>query len=913
MKKSIYFKILVYSGIISFLIHSSPSDIFALDPVKEFNEYLIRTWTTKSGLPQNTINALVQTHDAYIWIGTPSGLARFDGVRFRIFTRMNTPVLKNDRILALYEDQNNALWIGTDGGGLYSYKDGLWKNYSTKNGLSNNHVKTITGDWQGNLWVGTEYGLNRFNKDGIQIFTTQNGLFDNIITALTTDSWGNLWIGAFRGGLAKFKDKVIHVYDYDDGLLNLTVNAITADQVGNIWIGTLEGFYCKRQGEEIIRQVPRAVYTLVTSIIEDEQGALWLATMTDGLNRLYNGSISGYSSEDGFPDDYVRCLIKDGDGNIWIGTDTGGLIQLKERKVYNITSENGLPQNAVSVVLQDHAGTFWIGVRNSGLCKMKNGKIVKVIDKKSGLSSNRIKALFEDNAGSLWIGTEGGGINRLRQGNITRLTTKQGLSSNNISAILEDNTDAIWIGTDNGLNKFSAGRIHIYNKKSGLSNQYIRVLLEGRDGSLYAGARGGLFKLSDDSFIKLNDKNQDTDFDVVSLYEDGEGVLWIGTNGSGLKRWFNGEMKSCTSVDGLHDNHIFSITEDDSGYIWLSSYSGVLKIKRKELNDFFENKISAVTPTCYDEAEGMISRHCIGESQPTVWKAETGKLYYPTVKGISIFNPKNIDIKTEPPSILIEDVIVGNHSIINEMPASIPFSTNRVEFRFTAFDFSAPGKIRFKYKLEGHDPDFIYVKPNSKRVADYFDLDQGKYRFIVKSANNDGIWNEQGAVFEFEILSPIYMNPIFYIVSVLIFLSIGGGVFLIQRKSKIKKQLAKYKTSTLDPERAEQAAPKLIHLMEEEKLFLNPDLTLKDLAQKLRIHYNHLSRIINERFGVSYNDFINQYRIEEVKQRLTAPEEKNKTVLEIMYDTGFYSKSVFNTAFKKFTGMTPSEYRKKYS
>lgn len=906
-------KINIFFRIFSFQILFLSSELLALDPAKDLNEYLIRTWTTGSGLTQNTIEALVQTHDGYIWIGTPSGLSRFDGVQFKTFTRWNTPALKNDRILALYEDRDDVLWVGTDGGGLCSYKNGFWKNYTDKDGLSNNHVRVITGDWQGNLWVGTEYGLNRLSMDGFEIYTTRDGLYDNIVTALTMDDWGNLWIGTMRGGLAEFNERIIHVYDYDDGLLNMAVHAVSADHMGNIWIGTLEGLYTLKQEEETVRPVSGTAYTPITSIVEDKLGSLWIGTMVDGLKRMREGLMAGYSNEDRFPDDFIHDLFCDGDGNIWIGTDTGGLVQLKESRVKNITRENGLPENAVCAVLQDHEGTFWIGMRNCGLCRLKDERIIKIIDKKSGLSSDRVRVLFEDRTDCLWVGTEGGGINRLQNGKIALLDSRHGLSSDHITAILQDSAGAFWIGTDNGLNRLSDGKIRIYDSRIGLTNEYIRSLLESRGGILYIGTRGGLYTQSGSSFIQLNPEARDSVFDVISLYEDSDGVLWIGTNGSGLKRWFHGEMTSCTTEEGLTDNYIFSITEDDRGNLWMSSYSGVFRVTRKELSDFSENKIPSITPTCYDEVDGMVSQQCSGGGQPSFWKTNTSRLYYPTSMGISVFDPKSLQIKSDPPEVIVEDVLADDISVFSEEKISLSYRCDRVEIFFTAFDFSAPGKIRFRYKLEGYDPDFVAVNPNEKRVAEYLNLDSGPYRFIVKAGNNDGLWNEQGAAITFEILSSVYKHPIFHIILVVVLLSMSGGGMYIRHKKKIRKRLEKYKTSTLDPERADKLIPKLLHQMEEEKIFLNPDLTLRDLSQRLRIHYNHLSRIINERFGLSYNDFINKYRIEEAKRRLSDPEDKKKTVSEIMDDSGFYSKSVFNTAFKKFTGMTPSEYRKKNS
>lgn len=886
-------------------------DLLAQAPAKELDGYQLRLWTIESGLPQNTVNALVQAQEGYVWIGTPAGLARFDGVQFKIFSRRNTPALKNDRILALHEDGNKVLWIGTDGGGLCSYHNGVWKSYTTQDGLSNNHVRAIVSDWQGNLWAGTEYGLNRLSIDGLKVYTTQDGLYDDIITALALDIWGNLWIGTLRGGVARFKDNVMRVYSTKDGLQNMAVYSLSADNAGNIWIGTMEGLYILKQDEEIIRSVRGTAYTPVTSILKDDQGNIWAGTMADGLKRMIGNNLAAFSAADAFPDDFIRSLIIDRSGNIWIGTDTGGLIQLKEAKVRSVTKEKGLPENAVQAVLEDHEGIFWVGTRNSGLCRMRKDKVIEVIDKEKGLSSNRIRSLGEDSRGALWIGTEGGGVNRLEKRKVIRLTAEDGLPSDNITAILEDGAGAVWIGTDRGLKKLANGKIPKIDSQDFLAGRHIRVLRRSPQGILYAGTREGLFMLVDRDFKKIP-VDDEPEMDVLSLDEDGDGVLWIGTNGNGLKRWFDGKMTSYTTETGLDDNYIFSLTEDNQGNLWMSTNSGILRVSRQELNDFSGKKLNSIFPARYDEADGLPSRQCAGECQPSCWRTGDNRLYYPTVKGLAIFDLKSISTPAGPPGVVIEDVLAGDESILGKQGIALSSKVKTLEFRFTAFDFTAPEKIRFRYKLEGRDNDFVDAAPPENREARYLGLKAGRYRFLITAANNDGLWNEQAASFEFTVLPPIYRKPLFYAALILIILTLSGSGLFIRYKKQLKKRRQKYKTSSLGPGKAEEIIPKLLCLMEEEKLFLDPDLTLRELSQRLRVHYNHLSRIINERFGLSYNDFINRYRIEEAKRKMAAPEEKESTILDILLSSGFYSKSVFNTAFKKFTGMTPSEYRKRH-
>ena len=502
-------------------------------------------------------------------------------------------------------------------------------------------------------------------------------------------------------------------------------------------------------------------------------------------------------------------------------------------------------------------------------------------------------------------------MNILQNGQIRQIKSENGIFSNNVTALLQDKNGIIWIGTDKGLNQFSDGKIDLRSNLAGLANYSVNVLLESRRGVLYVGTNEGLFRFSENSMKKLNLMEDESVLEILSLYEDKEDILWIGTNGDGLIRRADTETIFLTTAEGLWDNYIFSFVEDEDRNLWMSSNKGVFYIHRKELNNYLEGRISSLNPTCFDEAEGMASSQCSGRGQPSVWKTGTGQLFYPTSRGVALFDPSNLPVKTVPPRVLIEEVLVDNHSVLDEVFPKFSPRNRIIEFSFTALEFSAPEKIRFKYRIDSYDQEFKILPVNAERTARYLNLTPGKYRFFVTAANNDGIWNEEGAFFDFEILFPFYKKTLFFILLALVILSIGFSVIFINHRKKKKKRQDKYKTVKLDPDRAEGIVSQLLFLMEKENIFLDPNLTLSKLAQKLRIHSNQLSRIINERFGLSYNDFVNKYRIEEAKKKLTSSEENKSTILDIIYSTGFYSKSVFNTAFKKFTGMTPSEYRKK--
>jgi AraC-like DNA-binding protein len=474
----------------------------------------------------------------------------------------------------------------------------------------------------------------------------------------------------------------------------------------------------------------------------------------------------------------------------------------------------------------------------------------------------------------------------------------------------------LWIGTDNGLSLLKNGEFNAVGGNSGLpaAHKNINVLLEESGGALLAGTKGGLIRFENGRFRPFLIANSSMDMEVLSLYEDPEKNLWIGTKGSGLICFRNGTATPITTGAGLHNNYIFSILEDNGGNLWMSSYRGVFRAAKKELLQFAAGKTKKIKSIYFDEKDGMKSSECMPAGYPAACRTSNGRICFPTVKGIAVFDPAAIRIDKKPPRVLIEDVIVDNEAVKKDDTNGIVISAEKkmLEFYFTALSFRSPERIRFKYKLEGFEKEWVETEPQQKRTAYYINLKPGAYRFRVIAGSSDGIWNTEGARFEFQIKTSFFKQPAFYILLVLALLSVAGGIlrFYINKKRRTKKT-KKYKTSALDAERADEILPKLLVLMEKEKIYLNADLTLKKLSERLMIHYNHLSQIINEKLQFSFNDFVNKYRIEEAKKKLLDPAEGKKTVLEIAYDTGFYSKSVFNTAFKKFTGMTPSQFKKK--
>jgi ligand-binding sensor domain-containing protein/AraC-like DNA-binding protein len=907
------------------------SILFFLIPVP-LASYTLETWTTELGLPQNSVLCLIQDKTGYIWFGTQSGFVRFDGVDFRVYNRWNTPHLNNDRVVALYEDSSGSLWVGTDGGGLSRMKDNAWTSYTVKEGLSNDSVRALYGDRESNLWIGTANGLNRLapGKEKFEVLGTGDDLWGNSITAITgsTNSGVALWIGTDDNGLYYINNGKFQSYKPEGEPIDRGVTALCEDRSGRLWIAAQNGLLCLEKGRTR-RPVPEnhpLANNAVRSLLLDSSGVLWIGTDGEGIFQFRGNTFTSLPFSHGLTDDFIYAMLEDREANVWLGTFTGGLTRLTHARVSTIGTANGLPQNLVRVLLEDRNGGLWVGMDRKGLVKIKDNKVTGDV-----FPIAEITALYQDNDNNLWIGTQKNGVTRLAGGNMQSraadtYTTREGLSSNEITAIRGDIAGNIWIGTANGLNRFEKGRFTLYTPAKDKTNLPVRIqAIEIQENSsaftLWVGTAQGLMLLKGDGdrpeeVLTSNNGSEPLAYDIQCLYADRGGNLWIGFNGGGLGRFSNGFLSLYTTDSGLPNNNIFSILEDNQKNLWLSSYKGVFRVSVAQLAALDQKKIQALTPLYLDEKDGMESSECVKGGQPSAYKTANGKFYFSTVKGVAVIDPDSITLNPIPPPVIIQQVLVNNVPVTNrEKPVFLP-GRNMIEFYFTALSFTAPGRVKLRYKMEGFDSRWIEVAPREKRAALYLNLGPGDYRFLVTACNSDGLWNKEGAAFEFIIKYPFYKKPLFYLLMAAFLLLTGAGTaWLLYRRrtrpiAEPQPEEFKYKTSALLPETVEQVLPRLLQLMEKEKVYLKADLNLKSLAQRLNVHYNYLSQIINEQLHQGFNDFINSYRIEEAKKKLLDPAEDNKTILDIAYDTGFYSKSVFNTAFKKFTGMTPSEFKK---
>jgi len=401
---------------------------------------------------------------------------------------------------------------------------------------------------------------------------------------------------------------------------------------------------------------------------------------------------------------------------------------------------------------------------------------------------------------------------------------------------------------------------------------------------------------------------------TLSIYEDSAGTFWVGTLANGLLRFKGGKYNVFTTKEGLAGDNIFHILEDQREYFWMSSDVGILKVSKKELERFFNSEIDHVPCISYGISDGMKSVECNSWGRNSALKTGSGEFWFATRRGVSVVNPGKLKTdKLPPPPVSIEKVVVSGSTIENFRSRNRYKDDDMIDIYFTAPTFIALERVKFKYKLEGFDRDWVFLAPKAKRNARYTNLPVGSYRFSVTACSSDGAWNAAGASFEFTILSGFSLRS-FLLVALFISIVIVLVFLLVRKKiiAPLREETKKYKTSTLDREKAEEMVKQLTRLLEFDKVYRDEKVSLQALAGELGVSYHQLSQVINEKMQKNFFDLINSYRIEEAKERLADPKEEARSVLAIAYDVGFNTKAAFNRVFKKYTGMTPSQYRKAF-
>ncbi len=753
----------------------------ALDPHTALAHYGIQSWQTDSGLPQNTVHAVAQGRDGFLWIATEGGLVRFDGAEFTVFSHANTPALPSDLIDGLTEDPTGALWISTSGG-LAVLRDGRIEAFGQEHGVpatqiwrtwigteANARPATRETVWvltaaglfrirdgehaepvdlgqnsltensamaagpHGALWIGTEQGLMRTNAAGaFQPVGTAGE-----VLALAVDGNGTAWAG-LRSGLEACAAGGCHMMPL---LAAGQVEALAADASGHMWIGTTNGLFVAGFGG--VRAIGGPV-SAVSFLFCDREDMMWAGTAR-GLMRIAPDGTTSLLPREG---DIYLAATEDREGDLWLGTASSGLAVLRDRKFFTLTAREGLTQEDVLALAQAPNGHVGVGTNGGGLNVWRDGKFHPLTTAQR-LSSNVVLTVAAAPNSDVWVGTPDG-LDLLREGQVVRaFTTADGLADDFIRSLHFGPQGALWIGTSHGLSRYVNGRFTTWTTLDGLGSDLIGAMANDRNGNLWIGTLGGLTRFRDGQFRNFTTKDGLSSDVITSLYADHDGVLWIGTNDAGLDRMAGGRIVSLKSAE--LPRHVIGILEDGRGFLWLSSNSGVYRVSRAGLNAMAaggaapEPGSPASLPDGVGEVmrfgvtDGMRISECSSGGHPAALRLRDGELWFATLKGIAVVNPEQMPLNRIPPPVVIERVNVDDVPQASTAALKATPEHSHYEFDYAGLSFVAPQKVEYRYQLVGFDRE--WVNAGARRAAYYTNLPHGHYVFLVMARNNDGVWS----------------------------------------------------------------------------------------------------------------------------------------------------------------------------
>lgn len=817
------------------------------------SEYVSRIWTAANGLKGNSVTDIMQDSTGYMYLGTYDGLVRFDGVEFVTFNRNYDEKYNFVSARTIYEDSNGNIWNGSNDEGLFCISpDGHVSSYTTKTGLPNNSIRSITEDKDGKIWVGTASGIVYVDTNGnIQkpVGFDEIGNNNILVTKLYCDTAGRIWILTpnenstyiyVNRHFEKFKGfKTFH---------NSIITSVTQDKNTDFWYGVAPHYAVRvRNGEESVYNIGHGAQsgTSVSCIFEDKKGAMWFSLDT-GVTILHDGVYSYFDSKNGLSDDKVSKITQDREGNIWFATDRGGIERLSQSKFKTTTMSTTI--NAISE--DPLRKVVWLAGDDGIYCLEKNTFIENSLTRMC--RNIRIRDVDSTQDGTVLVSCyeKLGQIIVKSDNSIKNLTKDDGLPGMKVRVAIKASDGLIYIGTTTGLGIYdeASGAISTITKKDGISNDYIMALYEDSTGEIWCGTDGGgVFTLKDGKLNRSYSTANGLIGNVIfKIYEVTEGDFWI-TTGTGISRLnlASGNITNYNSRNGLGADGVFQAVPDYTGTVWMTSNSGIFCATMDEMDAIASGQTIKINSKFFGQSDGLISGGVTSTSKSM--KDSLGRVWFTLIDGFAIYDPLNVTANKTAPLVKIQEYTVDNERHIwRGEKIMLEPDAKRIEIKFTGLSFVSSEQTQFKSRLQGFESNYTLWSRN--RSVSYTNLRHGKYRFSVIAANSDGVESQNPQEIEI-VKKPYFYETIWFWLAVAAVI-IGATYFSIHHK------FTRMKKYQIQLEKAVQDRTKDLVAEEEKTNHLLLNILPADIAEELKDNPNKTIAKKYMRASVLFSDII---------------------------------------------------------
>ncbi len=764
-------------------------EVKSIHPKTPIESLVLKQWTSEQGLISNNLTSLNVDQDGFIWITCFNGLLKFDGNSFTLFDSENLSILNSNAFMSSYVSQSEGILFSTQASGIIQYKNGTFISPDYNKYLPK-YIRKVNIDGKGRVWAGANNrGIYLIEDDTVKALDLSE-LKNITVMDISIDRQNAIFAASRGAGLVEINNNnSVRFHTESEGLYSNVVNCILFAKDNSLYIGTKDGLNILRNGK--ISKVRFFRNIEINQIIEDGYGSIWVATEM-GLGRINDTYRTKelFTPEDGLPTRQVSGLEFDDEGNLWLSTKKGGLLRLKYGNFTNYTRKDGLALDQVNMIVEKSPGLYYVGSDEGGINIISN-RIVGRMRFNTDLKRNGIRDICFVNQNEIWIGSYRGilikrGINEIL------LNQSAGMPSDDVRRIFKDSQNRIWVGTRSaGLIRFNKDSIEReYNINNGLTTNYILSIEEDQNGLVWVGTNGGGL-IAIDKNDKLETYNPFKDdasgILIFNIHIDDTNSIWLATN-IGIFYFKDGKFKRLELASSYQNDTFFDIISDDAGNIWITSNIGLYRIRIADVREFLEGKTDQIQSALYDHNDGMCNKECTGATR--LLRASDGKLWIPTLGGVAIIDPEELITNNFKPPVIITDFLTDRSGeFISEdlktRKLVLEPGNFRYQIRFTALSYQAPEKVRFKYKLDKIDEDWIETV--NIREVQYTNLPSGNYTFNVIACNNDNVWNEEGASFTFKI-KPFYYQRIELYILFLSFIGFAGWFLYRKRINAIERR-----------------------------------------------------------------------------------------------------------------------------